>query len=198
MTDLVVSPANVDSGLVASIQRLVVLTPQVDGLEAELARRVWLLAAPRGLDVLYLSLVDDTRNEPLSRRRMATLAALTRDPQMQVETALSFESDWPAAVRSVWRPGDLLICPVEVMRAVSTLHIPLYMLDTLGGSMPRRLQATLARWAFALLPYVIVIAFFVLQAQVASWPHNAAYYVMMIGSVVLEAGLILSCVRDNV
>src|ERR1700720_2038974 len=60
-------------------RRLVVLVPYLDLDEPALSRRIWNLAAPNKLAVLYLGLSPSTSEEPHARRQLATIAALTRD-----------------------------------------------------------------------------------------------------------------------
>src|SRR5215469_11747023 len=67
-----------DGASLAAPRRMVVLVPDVDLDEAVLARRVWSLAAGGRLAVLYVGLAASTTEEPQARRRLATLAALTR------------------------------------------------------------------------------------------------------------------------
>src|SRR5689334_2075533 len=69
-----------------SAQRLVVLVPNVEVDEVELAYRIWSLASPRRLEVLFLSLVGEAREEAQARRRLARLAAITRDQGTRIET----------------------------------------------------------------------------------------------------------------
>jgi hypothetical protein len=49
-------------------------------------------------------------DEALVRRRLASLAALTRDEQVVVRTRLATEQTWLAAARAVQRPGDEWAC----------------------------------------------------------------------------------------
>ena len=200
--------ANAENRLISSTRRLVVLVIDVDGAEIELARRIWLLASPRGLDVLYLSLVKDLSEEPAARRRLTTLAALTRDARTHVETAVSLDHDWLLAVRGILHPQDVIICASEQMASTrglrrqpldqalaSALQTPVYLMSGLDQATPRPQAAKAARRALSLLPFLIVVGFFMLQLQIAQLPHGWSYYVLMCLSVLAEAGLIMLCVR---
>jgi len=188
----------------SSIERLLVLVPNVEGLETELARRVWLLASPSGLNVTYLSVIDHFADEPLARRRLATLAALTRDARTRVETSVSVAGDWLHAVRRIWTPRDLVVCLSEHVAAArrrgqpsldlalaSDLNAQVYLLS---GAYPERGHLTrpwLARTVPATLPYAIVAMAFLLQVQIARLPRDWVYYILMSLSVLGEAGLIV-------
>jgi hypothetical protein len=181
---------------ITSIQRLVVLAPQLDGGEAELAQRVWQLGSSGLHRVLYLALAENIREESSARRRLATLAALTRETQTQVETALSFEHDWLAAVNSVWHAGDLIVSPTRLLgrEPASTLHLSVYTIATFGQRAAHR-AARWMRYVLSALPYLVVIVCSALQFQIAQWPHTPAYYAALIGSVIIEAALVLWCVH---
>jgi len=186
------SPASIANDDLTSIQRLVVLAPQINGSEAELAQRVWQLSSSRVHHVLYLALAENTREASVARRRLATLAALTRETQIQVETALSFEGDWLSAVNSVWNPGDVIVYPTQPRERA--LNLSIYTITSLN----RRTWHRPARWMRRItsaLPYLVVIACSLLQFQIAQWPHNLDYYMLMFSSVIAEAALVLLCVH---
>jgi len=183
-------------------RRLVVLIPDQDTDETELARRIWALASPRGLAVLFLSLSGDPETEYRVRRRLATLAAITRDDWVSVETHLAFTSDWVRAVLTHHRPGDLVVCPAEQnvrrlgMRQplsqalISALDAPVLALSGFFPEMPSALPgftARLARWSILL---AIVAGFFWLQVQISQLPDNWLQTALLGLSVLVEFGLI--------
>src|SRR5258708_23193606 len=94
-------------------RRLVVLVPDLDLDDAALARRIWNLAAPNKLAVLYLGLSTSASEEPHARRQLATIAALTRDDWVKTRTRLAMETDWVAALRPLLRKDDLIVCHSE-------------------------------------------------------------------------------------
>jgi hypothetical protein len=96
-----------------SAQRLVVLVPNKEVDELEFAYRIWSLASPRRLTVLFISLVGEAREEAQARQRLARLAAITRDEWTQIETQMEFNSNWFEAVERIRRQGDLVVCHLE-------------------------------------------------------------------------------------
>lgn len=199
-----------EDDLIPPARRLVVLVFDAEDAEMELARRIWLLASPRGLDVLYLSLNEDPSEEPLARRRLATLAALTRDARTRVETMLLFDHDWRVAVRRLAQPQDIVICSSEQtvpMRGhkrqsldqalACELQVPVVVLWNHTRRAPHPPETVAARRALGALPYLIVAGFFVVQWQIAQLPRGGAYYVLMCLSVLIEMGLIMLCVRSG-
>ena len=123
--------------------RLVVLVPNVDLDEAALARHIWKLAAPRQLAVLYLGWTAGPETEAELRRRLANLAALTRDEGVVVSARPATGEGWLPALRGVWRPGDLIV-------AHSELRVRLWGLIArpLGAARMPGSTANLARPAF--------------------------------------------------
>ena len=97
-------------------RRLVVLVPDADQDETGLTRRIWTLAAPRQMEVLYLGLYRTPSDEPRARRRLATMAALTRDDCVNVKTALVMDADWLRSLRSLVQTGDLIVCHAEQLQ----------------------------------------------------------------------------------
>ena len=98
----------------APITRLIVLVPRPDVDESALARRVWSLAAPLSLKVVYVGLGRQGELEWHMRRTLASLTALTRDQNVPVQPHIAVESDWIRAVRGLWHAGDLVICSAEL------------------------------------------------------------------------------------
>jgi hypothetical protein len=91
--------------------------PDADLDETGLTRRIWTLAAPRRLEVLYLGLYRTPSDEPRARRRLATMAALTRDDWVNVRTALVMDADWLRSLRPLVQAGDLIVCHAEQLQA---------------------------------------------------------------------------------
>jgi len=105
--DFLILPENAN---VVATRRLVVLVPENELDERALAQRIWSLAAQGPLEVLFLALAPNWDAEAHLRRRLATLAALTGDRQVDASTQLACEANWVLAVEKVRQPGDLLIC----------------------------------------------------------------------------------------
>ncbi|HLF28471.1 MAG TPA: hypothetical protein VJG32_19225 [Anaerolineae bacterium] len=174
-----------------SVQRLIVLAPDLESGESELAQRIWLLASPRGLEILYVSLYKTVASEPLVRRQLATLAALTRDRRTRVETLVVLEHDWLPAIRQVWRAGDLIVCHQEQLHAAkeslaSALPGPVYLLSG-WYQRPAPEPSGRLRQLLSLVGSIGILAgFFVMQAEIARTYRDGAYYLLMGLSVLLE------------
>lgn len=185
--------------------RLLVLIPDQDTDETELARRVWELASPRHLAVVYLSLTTDALTEARARRRLATLAAVTRDEWVNVQTRMVIGGDWRKAVRAVWRSGDLVVCHAEQMvpdgfvgmwrkplgqALVATLNAPVYLLTGFYMALPApttRRFSQLLSWS---IPLLILIGFFMLQVQIEQQVTGWLKTMLLSASVALEFGLV--------
>lgn len=96
------------------INRLIVLVPRYSVNISALARRVWSLAEPCAIPVLFLS-ISNAGSDPDgdARLRMITLASMTRDEKVTVDYRLEPENNWVRAVHLVWQPGDAVICLSE-------------------------------------------------------------------------------------
>lgn len=184
-------------------RRLVVLVPDTDVDESELATRIWSLASPRGLAVLYLGMIRDVRAESLTRRRLITLAAITRDDWAHVETRLELEGNWIQIVRRIWEPGDLIICHAEqalsgwslnrkslAQSLVAALNTPVYVLSGFYAGLPTEQPRWLARLLAWLPPLVILVIFFMLQVRITRGTTGWVQTALLCLSVIVEFGLI--------
>lgn len=186
-------------------RRLVVLTPDWDLNEAELARRIWMLASPRCLTVLYFGLTHDSGTEARARRRLATLAALTRDDGVAVQTRLDLGTHWIPAVAAGQRPGDLVVCHAEqwvkgglaglgrrplAHALASQLQTPVYLCSGFYPVLPENTthwSAPILSWV---VPLAILIGFFLLQVQIAQQVTGWLQTTLLSASVALEFGLV--------
>ncbi len=183
-------------------RRLVVLVPDADLDETALARRIWNLAAPSKLAVLYLGLSPAASEEWHARRRLATLAALTRDEGVQVITALAAETDWLGALRPRQRNGDLIVCHAEQMAPswrgarplgkvlCQTLHLPVQLLEGFYAGDLAPVARPAARIMFWGGSIAILAGAFWLQVQISAQFRNWPEIALMMLSVVAEFGLI--------
>jgi hypothetical protein len=106
--DLVILPENTR---IEPVKRLVVLIPENEFGEIELTRRIWQIASSGSLCVLYLCLsCASSDDDTYLRRRLASLAALTRHEQVQVNAEIVRESSWLDSLKKIVSPGDLLVC----------------------------------------------------------------------------------------
>jgi hypothetical protein len=183
-------------------RRLVVLVPDNELDENDLARKVWRLAAPAALNVLFLSLSKDPVAEPYLRRRLATLAALTSDKQVRASARLVSERKWAKAVEIIWNPGDLLVCyarPINPSRGFQRgrpglqlareLNAPVYCLTELklGPALGRNWVKECLLWSVAL---VLLVAFGWLQFQVDRATDGWSSTLTLFLIVFVEIGII--------
>jgi hypothetical protein len=181
--------------------RLGVLVPTFPLDEAALARVVAGRAGARALSVLYLGLARDAAGEAALRRRLATLAALTRTDQLAVDTHLAAEPDWVAAIRAARLPGDELAClPGQSAlgwgrrRALSVaLAAALGLVVHELAGVPATIPAVTPRRATlgAGLGFVtLVLIFFWIQVQAGRLPAGPVQAVFLTGLVLAEFALI--------
>ncbi|MEW5940186.1 MAG: hypothetical protein AB1750_11015 [Chloroflexota bacterium] len=181
------------------VRRLVVLTPTVEMDETELARRVWELASPPQLAVLYLALCEDSRDESRLRRRLATLAALTRDKRIAMETRFVFGRNWTRKVRSVLQEGDVILCQGEhavgwrrwpIAQVVEKFGVPVWILKGLDMTTPQTHRNPFKEFAFWSVSLAILAGFLWFQTRLLGvserWAQNALLYL----SIPLEIGLL--------
>jgi hypothetical protein len=186
-------------------QRLMVLIPEADVDETEMARRIWSLASPRQLAVVYLSLTPDPLSDARARRRLTTLAAMTRDDWVTVQTQLVSGTDWKRAARAWWRPSDLIVCHAEHMvpggflgiwrrplgrDLAVALNAPVYLLTGFYETLPVPIPCRLARLLSWSIPLLILIGFFLIQVQIDHQVTGWLRTTLLTVSVALEFGLV--------
>src|SRR5579859_402074 len=183
-------------------RRLVVLVPYLDLDAAALARRIWNLAAPNKLAVLYLGLSTSGSEEPHARRQLATIAALTRDEWVKTSTLLVAETDWVAALRPLLRKDDLIVCHMEQTARgwrgsrplgallCQTLQTQVQLLEGFYAGNPAQPAHPTARLAFWVGAVIILASAFWFQVQISALPKNWLEGALMAASVVAECGLI--------
>ena len=191
----------------APARRLLVLVPVVPLDEPALARQAALLAAPRALRIVFVGLARTAPEESALRRRLASLAALARTDQQAVDTHLSTDRQWLAAVRAARQPGDEVACLAGQTsfgwgrrRALSValaaaLRVVVHELDGLALPMPaaRRLVAVGTLAGFAAL----VGLFLGLQLQAVTLPAGVIQSVLLAALIIAEFSLIAVWDRLN-
>ena len=168
------------------VQRLIVLVPEGEMDEVELARRVWELASAPHLRVLFLALCDDVTNEPRLHRRLATLTALTRDARIAIETRFERGRNWIRPIRSVVREGDVTLCLAghvsgwrheALSLQLEKFGIPTWILKGFEMTPSALRRKPLQEFLFWPVSLVIVLLFLVLQARIMgiteTWAQNA-------------------------
>jgi len=185
--------------MILPVRRLIVLIPNVDLDEPQIARAIWEMASPVKLPVILLSMCTDNLEELHLQRRLITLAALIRDPRVAVEIHIENGGDWRRGVQSILEDGDVILCHEEqhvgmrnktLVSVLNTLHVPVW---TLSGFYPsnfaprRRLLAQIVFWFVAI---AILVGFFCLQIQINTLPESWAKSAMLYLSVLVEIGSI--------
>jgi hypothetical protein len=182
-----------------SARRMVVLIPNSDFDEAVIAREIWKLAFPPGLAVLFLGLCPSVNEEPRMRRRLATVAALTRDPRVPVDVQLEFGRNWISKLKAVLEDGDIVVChaeqrtgffhqPLELVLA--RLNIPMLTLKGFTPSMYKSPSIFLREAVFWLVSVAIVVGFFWLQVQTLRISEAWAKNILLGLSVPVEISLL--------
>ncbi len=180
-----------------SIKRLVVLVPNVDMNEVQIAREVWEMASPAKLAVILLSMCNDILEEMCIQRRLITMAALIRDPRVTVEMHIEYGRDWLRGVKSVLTEGDVILCHEEqyvgfrqkpLANVLSALHVPVWTMSGfhLPNFAPRpRWLSTIIFWSVAA---AILAGFFYLQIQINNLQDDLSKNVILCMSALVEIG----------
>ena len=194
------SPAG---GFAPSTRRLVVLIPDADTGESELAEHLWSIASVHGLAVLLIGIFRDPRREPRARRRLATLAALLRDEVVLVETKLETDTDWLTAIRSIRQPGDILLCHAELQilrwgfrreslsrRLAREFNEPVYELSGFYPHLPSERSRLVSRAIAFGGSVLIVVLFTALEILIHQTTQAPVYTLLMSLCVLVEYGLL--------
>ena len=190
-----------------AVRRLVVLLPDADVDEAGLAAFIWSMAKERALEVLLLGTLPRPREQYRARRRLVTIAAITRDDTVHVDIELLPELSWEQAVRRVWQPGDLIVCHSELTEtggliarplAQSLLHslaAPVYLVSGFYPELLEERVSGLVRLGEWIPPAVIMVAFFGLQVRLAQATAGNLQTIALVLTVLFEFLLIAAWER---
>lgn len=186
-----------------NVRRLVVLIPDVDTNEPELAHQLWQMASTHELAVLLLGTFEDVRREPRARRRLTTLAALMRDERLQVETRLEAGQGWLVAIRNVLAGGDLVVCHAEQQIArfglgreplshwlMAKLGQPIFELAGFYPELPPDYPGPFNQLITIGVPIIIIAAFTVLEVFIHRLIAANIYILAMSLAVIVEYGLV--------
>lgn len=108
--DRLIAPENYP---LQATRRLLVVTPEGELEDETLARRVWQLASPAGLQVLFLGRTTKAENTAAVRRRVALLAAAVQQGEVEARASVASGKSWQQAVQEALRVGDVLVCVGE-------------------------------------------------------------------------------------
>ena len=186
------------------VKRLIVLVPEQGAYGIELAKRIWFLAEPCELRVMFLCVLESRlAQESAVRLRLATLSALIRDETIQVETQIEAHQTWVEAVWRVWTPGDIVICCAEQQATTRThgdlplsqiiediLGVPVYVLPGLYAAKPAATQPAsraARRWLALLL---IIAGIYAIEKQMVGITFDLAHLFFLAVIALTEVGLL--------
>jgi hypothetical protein len=90
--------------------RLIVLFPTSETDTPDLEHRIWEIARSLNLNVLLLGLTTDFAEEAQLRRKLITMAAVIKDPNVSTDILIEHGNDWVRQVRKIWQTGDVVAC----------------------------------------------------------------------------------------
>lgn len=167
-------------------QRLLVLLPNADIHEPQLAQRLWDIASPFHAAIHLICGFDDWSEEPTIRLRLALLTTLLRETGVEITSQLELGVKWVELVRHIYRHGDLVVCMKEhqvpdgigfrdsslkpISRYLDILHMSVHEIS--GAVIPSEPPS---RWQFVrtwVLPMAVALIFFVLQIAIINWTRD--------------------------
>jgi len=173
--------------------RLIVLFPASESISPELEHRIWEIARSLQLNVLLLSVTNDFDEESQLRRKLITMAAIIKDPNVSTDILIEHGTDWVRQVKKLWRKGDIVACyanqKVGIMRRTldqilhSSLNMPVYILADVHP-IKKSKSILLSQFFFWLGSLAIVGGFFWVEAKLVQlpqdWAHSALIYVCVL------------------
>lgn len=179
--------------------RLIVLFPASETDTPELEHRIWEIARSLHLNVLLLSLTSDYDEEAQLRRKLITMAAVIKDPNVSTEIMIEHGSDWVRQVRKVWRAGGIVACyagqKVGLMRKPldqilrSSLDATIYILsDVQPVRNPNsKFISQASGWLGSL---AIIGGFLWAEVKIVQLPQDWAHTALIYGCIFVEIALI--------
>jgi hypothetical protein len=133
------------------------------------------------------------------RRRLAMLAALTRDDRIAIETRLEFGRNWMRKVNAVLRDDDIVVCYAS--QTVGLNHKPLSQALTAEGASVWTLKGLemnttqvrrkpFAEIIFWFVSLAIIAGFLWLQIRILNISEDWAQNTLLYLSVPIEIGLL--------
>jgi hypothetical protein len=179
--------------------RLIVLFPASETDTPDLEHRIWEIARSLHLNVLFLSVTNDFDEEAQIRRKLITMAAVIKDPNVSTDIMIEHGNDWVRQVKKLWHKGDVVACYANqktgLMRKTLdqvlrfSLNMPVYILadtQSVKSSKPKFLTQVLF-WFGSL---AIVGGFFWAEAQLVKLPQDWAHTALIYVCVIVEIALI--------
>ncbi len=181
-------------------RRLVVLVPDRDLDDVTLSREAWSLASQGSHEILYLTVIQDPERESRARRRLITLAAITRDAQTRVEAQVCFEPSYIKAVKNACQDGDMLVClaghkvsngfrkrlPLEIA-LVDSLHMPVILLTGIYQEPEEKTRDGLRAALYWSVTLAILALFTWFEMAITQAASNWVGQLLLIVMILLEA-----------
>ena len=192
-----------DASALLTVKRLIVIVPEEDVDEARLSRQIWKLAANYRLDVLLVSIVASEQGSLAARRRLTTIAAMTRASHYKVEKRILFSNHWDLALRPYWQQSDMILCPAE--KTISNflgkltplsqflsdrLKAPVYTFCGLYKPSTRKMPTWLRQMPFWSGFLIIISIFFYFEADVDQIVHGWVGQTLLVMVMLIEIGFI--------
>jgi hypothetical protein len=185
-------------------KRLIVLVPNIElAQDARLPQRIWQLASPGKVPVVYLAIAGDYDSEMSARRRLTLLAAITRDKHVPVEIHIAHTSHWVEALRTFTQAGDIILShDGQTVRKGwfgseplcyqldRCLTAPIYQLSGTMQDESRESSRILRVIMSVLILGVILVGFFALDAQVINQLRGTYQQAMLLILLFIEVGAI--------
>jgi len=180
-------------------RRLIVLFPASETDTPDLAHRIWKIAQSLHLNVLLLSLSNDFEEEAQLRRKLITMAAVIKDPNVSTDIMIEHGNDWVRQVKKIWQAGDILACysgqKVGLMRKSldqvlrSSLEAPIYILSDYQPARNRN-SSFISRVSSWLGSLSIIGGFLWAEVKIIQLPQDWAHTALLYFSVVVEIALV--------
>jgi hypothetical protein len=179
--------------------RLIVLFPASETDTPDLEHRIWEIARSLHLNVLFLSVTNDFDEEAQIRRKLVTMAAVIKDPNVSTDIMIEHGNDWVKQVRRVWVEGDVVACysghKVGLMRKSldqvlkDKLEATIYILsDHQSVRNPKR---TFLSQSFLWLGSLAIIGgFFWAEVRISQMPQDWAHTLLIYVCIFMEIILI--------
>jgi len=183
--------------------RLIVLVPESQAGNLELAHKIFWMAIRDHCDVLYLALVDNDENSLSVSRAMATMKAMTTGDSLVVQTKLVQTAFWLKTLRALYQPGDRIVCHQEQSvknSFLKTVPISTFLRDTLpipittisGFYNPQRIQVN--QWMRSFIAWLgfllILLGFTALEIRLDSLIPGVFGKVLLCIVLTIEIGVI--------
>jgi hypothetical protein len=180
-------------------RRLIVLFPASETDTPDLAHRIWEIARSLQLNVLLFSLSNDVGEESYLRRRLITMAAIIKDPNVSTDIMIERGNDWVGQVKKIWQSGDIVACYAgqkvglmhrsldQILR--SSLEAPIYILSDYNTA--RNPNSSFISRASSWLGSLSIIGCFLwAEVKIVQLPKDWAHTALLYFSVIVEIALV--------